>query len=119
MSNGPHIEIIGDEALLRALTDAPDVIDAAIDLAGDEAASVLQRAISAVTPVRTGFLRSQNDLIPVSNFTVYYNNFAPYASYVDARRDFVARGVERGERQVDRVYQEAIDHAATEIEGQP
>ena len=117
MSTDLTVEIHGDEALMRALVAAPETIDAAIDVASDEAAGILQRAISAVTPVRTGFLRSQNDLIPVSNFTVYYNNFAPYASYVDARRDFVARGVERGERQVDRVYQDAIDHAATEIEG--
>jgi hypothetical protein len=99
------------------LQSAPETIDRAIDVAGDDAARVLQGAISAVTPVRTGFLRSQNDLIPVSNFTVYYNNFAPYASYVDARRDFVARGVERGERGVMREYEAAIDQAADTIEG--
>jgi len=119
MSNGYTVEIIGDDELMRALVAAPETIGDAIDVASDEAAGILQGAISAVTPVRTGFLRSQNDMIPVSNFTVTYTNVAPYASYVDARRDFVARGVERGERQVDRVYQDAIDHAATEIEGQP
>jgi hypothetical protein len=114
-----HIEIIGDDELRRALTAAPETIGDAIDVASGEAASVLQGAISAVTPVRTGFLRSQNDLIPVSNFTVYYYNFTPYASYMDARRDFVARGVERGERGVMREYEAAIDQAADTIEGQP
>ena len=117
MTNQPHIEIIGADELMRALQDAPETIDRAIDMAGDEAAGILQGAISAVTPVRTGFLRSQNDLIPAPNFTVTYSNFAPYASFVDARRDFVARGVERGERSVVREYEAAIDQAADEIEG--
>jgi len=119
MSNGYTVEIIGDDELQRALAEAPATIDRAIDVASDGAAGVLDETISAVTPVRTGFLRSQNQLIPVSNFTVSYSNFAPYASYVDARRDFVARGVERGERGVVREYEQAIDQAADEIEGRP
>ena len=116
MSNA-HIEIHGDDELQRALQDAPETIDRAIDVASDAAAGILDESISAVTPVRTGFLRSQNQLIPVSDFTVSYSNIADYASFVDARRDFVAHGVERGERGVVRVYETAIDQAADEIEG--
>ena len=102
---------------MRALSDAPETMADALDVASDQAAGILDETISAVTPVRTGFLRSQNQLIPVSNFTVSYSNFTPYASYVDARRGFVARGVERGERAVERVYERAVEQAADEIEG--
>jgi hypothetical protein len=116
LSNGPHIEIIGDDELQRALTDAPETMADALDVASDQAAGILDETISAVTNVDTGLLRSQGQLIPGPGFRVTYANFTPYSVYVDARYQFVARGVERGERPVERVYERAVDQAADEIE---
>jgi hypothetical protein len=117
MTNSHHIEIIGADELQRALTDAPETIDRAIDVASDEAAGVLGQAFWHETHVVSGDLRRANELIAGPGFRVTLVNFMPYASIEDDRHHFVERSVERGERDVLREYEAAIDQAVDEIEG--
>lgn len=117
MSNGPHIEIIGDAALRRALELAPETLELELDLASDQAAEVLGQAFWHETHVVSGDLRRANELIVGPGFRVTLANFMPYASIEDDRHHFVERSVERGERGVIREYEAAVDQAADTIEG--
>lgn len=111
------IEILGAEALRRALDDAPETIGDAIDVATDDAREPLGQAFWAETHVQSGDLRDANELIPGPGFRVTLANFMPYASFEDDRHSFVERSVERGERGVTNVYEAAIERAASTIEG--
>jgi hypothetical protein len=100
---------IDDHGLARELAAAPAELSTVIDVATDDAREPMADAFYAVTPVDTGLLRSQNELLAGPGFQVTYFNETSYASFVDARQQFVARGVERGERGVITTYADAID----------
>jgi hypothetical protein len=114
MSNA-HIEIVGLERLQKALDDAPEAVDVALSIAADDAIAVLGPSIDSFTPVRTGLLRSQNELFEVPGFRVLYSNFTPYAVFVNASQQFLERGVEAARSEVEDVYEQAIDELARDF----
>lgn len=107
------IEIIGDEALQQALHAASADIERVTDTASDDAREPLGTAFWHETHVMSGDLRDANELIAGPGFRVTLANFMPYASFEDDRHHFVARSVERGERGVLRVYEQAVDAFTT------
>ncbi len=115
MTLSSHIEIIGLERLKQALADGPEAVEVALSIAADDAIAVLGPSIDRFTPVRTGFLRSQNELYEVPGLQVLYSNFAPYAIFVNASQQFLEHGVDAARSEVEAIYEQAIDELAADF----
>lgn len=115
MSNQPlsvSIEIEGLELLSQALINAPETVNAALSDAGQQAIGILGPAVDSFTHVDTGFLLSNNEFSLESVFDVRFANFTPYASFQEADNQFVTRGVESVQDEVEQVYELAMDQVA-------
>lgn len=118
MSNAPvsiEIEIENLELLSQALINAPETVNAALGDAGQEAIEILGPAVDRVTRVDTGFMQSNNEFRLESVFNVLYSNFTPYAGIWEARDQFVERGVESVQDEVEQVYEDAMDQVAAQF----
>lgn len=108
---------IDDHGLARALASASNDLEAVTDQATDDAREPLADAFYRETHVITGDLRAANEIIAGPGFRLTHVNFMPYASFEDARHHFVARSVEHGERDVLRIYDQAVDEFAETFGG--
>lgn len=106
------MDIEGLDLLADALINAPERVTEAAWTASRRAARLLRPAIWTTTPVRTGYLQSNTEIMVADAFTVRYENITPYAPYVEARTGYVETGVERVMADVEAVYEHAFDDLA-------
>jgi hypothetical protein len=106
------IESEGLDLLQDALLNAPERVTAATWKASRRAAQLLRPSIALVTPVDTGYLQSNTQVMVADAFTVQYENITPYAPYVEARTGYVETGVERVIGNVEAIYEQAITELA-------
>lgn len=115
VSNRPlvmSLDIEGAELLADALLNAPESVIAAAWEAGQASARLLRPSIARFTPVDTGYLQGNTDVVVADAFTVQYENITPYASYVEAYDPFVEQGTEAVAGEIDAIYERAFDDLA-------
>lgn len=108
---------IDDHGLARDLAAASNDLEMVIDQATDDAREPLGRAFWAVTHVVSGDLRDANEFIAGPGFQLTHVNFMPYASFENDLHHFQDRGVERAERDVLRIYDQAVGEFAETFGG--
>lgn len=106
------LELEGAELLADALLNAPELVTDAAWRAGEGAARLLRPSIARFTPVDTGYLVSNGDVVVVDAFTVQYENITPYAGYVTAYVPYVELGRQAVAGDIDAIYERAFDDLA-------
>ena len=100
------LERFGDVAI--DLGDLPREIAAAAARADEIAAPIIAASIAARTPVRTGFLLSQEQVFSAAPFSLTFEDSAHYASFVEYRQHFLERGVEAAEAAAVAAYEDEL-----------
>jgi HK97 gp10 family phage protein len=116
-----NITIKGADELAAALDQAPQGTEQVIATGNAAAAPIIKASTQRETPVRTGFLRSSEDVL-VRGSRLEFRAEAPYASYVaygtsrQRANPFPDRGVAAAEPEVIREFEQAANVFVREFE---